>query len=285
VTRGKHRYTYDANGNVVSRNGYVIDWTSYNHPRLINGAGGESVGFSYNHNHERWRATYSGSAGVETTYFIGDTLEKVISPGVTDYRHYIFAGGTKVAVYSRTGTGTNTLRYIREDHLGSVSGIIDASGASFVKESFTAFGARRNACTWSGPPTQGNLDKINSVSRRGFTWHTALAAMDGRIQDAVTGRFLSPDPFIPDPDFTQSYNRYSYVNNNPLSYTDPSGFADVPNNCDVGFCLHWELDPGTPWQPRTGVLEMWMVISNVHIPRRGSRRRTCRRRPISDQRV
>jgi hypothetical protein len=44
----------------------------------------------------------------------------------------------------------------------------------------------------------------------------------------VTGRFLSPDPTIPDPAFTQSYNRYSYVNNNPLSFTDPSGFADDP---------------------------------------------------------
>jgi hypothetical protein len=42
----------------------------------------------------------------------------------------------------------------------------------------------------------------------------------------VIGRFLSPDPTIPDPAFTQSYNRYSYVNNNPLSFTDPSGFDE-----------------------------------------------------------
>jgi hypothetical protein len=36
---------------------------------------------------------------------------------------------------------------------------------------------------------------------------------------------LSADPFITEPGNTQNYNRYSYVNNNPLSFTDPSGFA------------------------------------------------------------
>jgi len=63
-----------------------------------------------------------------------------------------------------------------------------------------------------------------------------LNDMNGRIQDAVTGRFLSPDPTIPDPGFTQSYNRYSYVNNNPLTFTDPTGFADSPR------AIEWPTD-------------------------------------------
>ena len=37
-------------------------------------------------------------------------------------------------------------------------------------------------------------------------------------------RFLSPDPFIQFPEFDQSWNRYSYVLNNPLTFTDPSGY-------------------------------------------------------------
>jgi hypothetical protein len=52
-----------------------------------------------------------------------------------------------------------------------------------------------------------------------------LNHLNGRVEDAVIGRFLSPDPNIPDPGNTQSWNRYSYVNNNPLSYVDPSGFC------------------------------------------------------------
>jgi RHS repeat-associated protein len=224
-----YNYTYDDNGNVTGRHGLSVTWTSFNHPSLINGASGESVEFAYNHKHERWRAILNSSSGIETTYFIGELLEKVVSVGTSDFRHYISAGSTHVAVYSRTSSGVNTLRYIREDHQGSIAGILNANGTSFVKESFTAFGNRRSSCTWSGPPTSGQLAKMKSVTRHGYTWHTALGDMglndmNGRIQDAVTGRFLSPDPYIPDPMHTQSYNRYSYVMNNPLTYTDPSGF-------------------------------------------------------------
>ena len=63
---------------------------------------------------------------------------------------------------------------------------------------------------------------------RGFTGHEFLSDfnlynMNGRLYDPVLGRFLSPDPYIADPSFTQSYNRYSYVLNNPLKYNDPTG--------------------------------------------------------------
>jgi len=48
-------------------------------------------------------------------------------------------------------------------------------------------------------------------------------AGNGRMYDPLVGRFLSPDNFVQAPDFTQSFNRYSYCLNNPLIYTDPSG--------------------------------------------------------------
>jgi hypothetical protein len=48
--------------------------------------------------------------------------------------------------------------------------------------------------------------------------------MNGRVYDPKLGRFLSADPFVQAPANTQSHNRYSYVLNNPLSFTDPSGY-------------------------------------------------------------
>lgn len=48
--------------------------------------------------------------------------------------------------------------------------------------------------------------------------------MNGRIYDPTLGRMLQADPFIQAPLNSQNYNRYSYVINNPMSYTDPSGF-------------------------------------------------------------
>jgi RHS repeat-associated protein len=109
-----------------------------------------------------------------------------------------------------------------------------------VAESFTAFGNRRSGETWSGAPSGPDETTINGVSRWGYTGQTQLGVsmglnhMNGRVQDAITGRFLSPDPNIPDPGNTQSFNRYSYVNNNPLTMVDPTGFdQQLPDeHCD-----------------------------------------------------
>ena len=56
--------------------------------------------------------------------------------------------------------------------------------------------------------------------------------MNARLYDPVLGRFLSPDPYVSDSFFSQSYNRYSYVGNRPLFYTDPSGMNPHKGNTD-----------------------------------------------------
>lgn len=51
--------------------------------------------------------------------------------------------------------------------------------------------------------------------------------MNGRFYDPKLGRMLSPDPVTQAPENGQNYNRYSYVENNPLKFTDPSGYRKV----------------------------------------------------------
>lgn len=63
----------------------------------------------------------------------------------------------------------------------------------------------------------------------GYTGHLnmdslGLIHMGGRVYDPELGRMASPDPSVQFPLNSQGFNRYSYVNNNPLSYTDPSGY-------------------------------------------------------------
>jgi RHS repeat-associated protein len=57
-----------------------------------------------------------------------------------------------------------------------------------------------------------------------------LINMNGRMYDPVIGRVLSPDPSVQSPTYTQNYNRYSYCLNNPLRYTDPSGYFVHPTD-------------------------------------------------------
>jgi RHS repeat-associated protein len=70
-----------------------------------------------------------------------------------------------------------------------------------------------------------------------------LNHMNGRVEDSIIGRFLSPDPTITDKGNPQNYNRYSYVLNNPLTYVDPSGFA----TCEPGASAqHNQFCVGSP---------------------------------------
>ena len=55
-----------------------------------------------------------------------------------------------------------------------------------------------------------------------------MGVIQGRMYDYNNGRFLSVDPFIQSPSSTQSLNPYTYIQNNPLSGTDPTGYIAVP---------------------------------------------------------
>lgn len=60
-----------------------------------------------------------------------------------------------------------------------------------------------------------------------FIFSALIIHMNGRVYDYNVGRFLSVDPFIQKPSNSQSVNPYSYIMNNPLMGTDPSGYKSV----------------------------------------------------------
>ncbi|MCB1701196.1 MAG: hypothetical protein KDI14_10195 [Halioglobus sp.] len=59
----------------------------------------------------------------------------------------------------------------------------------------------------------------------------AFIHMNGRIYSPKLGRMLSPDPVTQAPENGQNYNRYTYAYNNPLRYSDPSGFVAFGSGC------------------------------------------------------
>lgn len=158
------------------------------------------------------------------------SLPKKVTQGSTvDWKQYLFAEGQAVALYSRKSTGTNALSYLLRDHQGSVDAIPSGSGAILVRASYDPYGNRRGTA-WSSSPSAGDLTTINGLTRRGYAGHemldsTALIHMNGRVQDPLPGRFVSADPMLDPRLGMHPWNRYEYVGNNPLTFTDPSGFG------------------------------------------------------------
>jgi RHS repeat-associated protein len=117
------------------------------------------------------------------------------------------------------------LFYIGRDYQGSITHIFNEEGTVKQELSYDAWGRLRDPASQRVYPVDREPELFLG---RGYTGHEHLTPfglinMNARLYDAAIGRFLSPDPYIQDMTNSQNYNLYSYVLNNPLKYTDPSG--------------------------------------------------------------
>jgi RHS repeat-associated protein len=119
--------------------------------------------------------------------------------------------------------------FLHRDYQATILAISDSSGELVEQRFFDAWGNLSEVIDDSntltalsdGIPYPLFLD-------RGYTGHehlqgVGLIHMNGRLYDAKLRRFLSTDNFVQNPYNTQNFDRYAYVLNNPLIYTDPSG--------------------------------------------------------------
>lgn len=212
---GTRTYCYDANGNLTGDNaGLSLKYDHQNLP-VVAQRGALRDDFRY------------GTDGMRTRSW-GSDGARVYLPG---YEHRTDTGETKVyigdyAVISRTSS-TRKVEYLLKDRLGSVDAVANSSGAVTETRGYDAFGKPRSG-TWNDLSPA----KIAStaVTPKGFTQHEhlnelELIHMNGRMYDYNVGRFMGVDPFIQFPLNSQSLNPYSYILNNPLSGTDPTGYA------------------------------------------------------------
>jgi RHS repeat-associated protein len=128
--------------------------------------------------------------------------------------------GTTAGVFNNTHT-------LLHDHIGSVVAVADSSGHFVERADYSAFGGMR-ASIGAVPVGLTAL----ATTTRGFTGHEQLSSIDtihmnGRIYDPKLGRFLQADPMVAEPGNPQNWNPYSYVFNNPLANTDPTGMFSI----------------------------------------------------------
>jgi RHS repeat-associated protein len=165
-----------------------------------------------------------------TTLYIAafGVLAELSGPGTMSakWTEYLSVGNAKVGMRTlQVASETLTTRYFHTDHLGSISVITNENGVVVERLSYDAWGKRRNAD--GSDDTSGS---ITSQTTRGFTGEEELSVsglvhLNGRVYDPLLARMTSADPTVTDPMIPQGWNRYSYVGNDPLAFTDPNGFS------------------------------------------------------------
>jgi RHS repeat-associated protein len=197
-------FTYDAAGNLTSDGSCNPCWTYDDRGNLIQGEG----------------ATFAYDG-------LGRRVQK-ISGGVT-YDFFLNLDGTpwdeyQGTVHSRVNGGlftyaNNTTYFNRTDHLGTPRVTTDYTATIVRTESNLPFG---DGFTETTSPF------LDFVGYAGGFWDAESNAdhFGAREYGKTQGRWLSPDPAgigAVDPKNPQTWNRYAYVNNNPMSLTDPTG--------------------------------------------------------------
>jgi RHS repeat-associated protein len=212
-------YGYDANGNMTTRT---------------------EGGVSYTQTFDAENRLISITAGGLTTQFLYDGDGNLVKKIKTDGSKTIYVGGIyevdKNSGGTVTGTKTyypaagamrvgSTLYYVLKDHLGSASVVTNTSGTIVGEDRFYPFGETRF--------TTGTMftDKLYTGQRE--ITGLGIYHYGARFYSPKLGRFLSADTIVPGYANPQNLNRYTYVINNPLRYTDPTGHM-FDDGCSMG---------------------------------------------------
>jgi RHS repeat-associated protein len=233
---------YDAGGNLVKwtdpRDGTVAqrDFDPFNQIGHNHGAGQGKI-YLYDASEERVAVLdYGSTAGkLDETWSIRGLGSEVLrdfkrlrTPGPNEvpvpwsWRDNVYRSGTLLARIRPLGTGEE-VQHLHVDHLGTVRRTSGPSGTLVDSQDFLPFGRE--------------LNETPDDNRLKFTGHERDAAtlfagevdyMHARFYSPTLSRFLSVDPAEGDPAHPQSWNRYVYGGNNPISHIDPDGRADAP---------------------------------------------------------
>lgn len=195
-------YQYDANGNLIARSdGLTVTWNAANMPVAMTG----------------------GPLGTATTqkYFLESSLWKKVQGGTTTYYLPDMRVENGAAIKFFTGfaerSTDGTLKFYHDDHLGSSTLVTDQSGSVVHRQAYTPYGEDRiGSPSGSFTVAAGLRYQFNFKEREQDG--TGYYDYGARMYDPGSGRWLSPDNLAED-----GLNRYSYVRNNPVRHTDPTG--------------------------------------------------------------
>ncbi len=252
-------YSYDANGNMTSGGGRIVTVTSFNMVAVIC-QGTASATFAYDDAHQRIKQTLVAGSTTTVTTYLNDPASGAMEDKAVTVRPPAIATTDPGTITSwpmgtsspRSSPGaTKATRYFILDHLSSIAVVTDENGNVVERDFYDArrmapgvLRSKRSTGTFRSPTAKrssrgkrrnadGSDDttcSLTSQTTHGFTNQEEIDAMclvnlNARVYDPLLGRFMSPEPTVEQPFNLQDLNRYTYVGNNPLSFTDPSGLC------------------------------------------------------------
>jgi RHS repeat-associated protein len=207
---GAQKFWYDANGNMITRTEgstvFAQQWNFENRLTTVISNGVQTTQFIYDGDGNRVKKIDPNG---QPTIYIGAIYEKNLSTTITTT--YYFAGSTRIAM--RQG---GVLTYLAGDHLGSTSLTLDQNGNKIGEMKYRPYGETRYIT--GSVPTDRRFTGQREESNLG-----SLYDYGARMFSPVVGRFISADISVRKPQNPQNLNRYAYVLNNPLRYSDPTG--------------------------------------------------------------
>ncbi len=197
-----------------------VTYTSFDKVKSIS-QDNKNLHISYGADRQRVRQTLNVGEVSKTKRYFTPRYETISTGGTTKKIHYLTSSTGLFAIFALESNNSGTMSYVIKDHQGSLNATV--TGGAVSHYGFDALGRRRDPQTLSYDNATASLD-------RGYTMHEhhdefGLINMNGRLYDPLIGRMLSPDIVIQDEQNSQAYNRYSYCFNNPLRFTDPSGYV------------------------------------------------------------
>ena len=152
------------------------------------------------------------------------------------FKKYYDAGGQRVAMRE-----AETVSFLLGDHLNSTAVTANSSGGEAGKLLYKPWGETRYS-SGTTPTSYRFTGQREDVT-------IGLYFYNSRYYDPVLGRFTQPDTVVPEPGKPQSLNRYAYVLNNPLSYTDPTGHRECGRACQGDWIDPWLIGSmyAGPW--------------------------------------
>ncbi|MFH6945048.1 RHS repeat-associated core domain-containing protein [Flavobacterium sp. FlaQc-50] len=208
-----------------------VTYNTFKSPVQIEETGVDKISFTYNDGNDRSSMFYGGLQADKLLrtyrkhYSADGTMEvkQNMVTGAIEFVTYIGGDGYTAPIVLKSDGTTQNYLYLHRDYQGTIVAVTNQTGVLVEKRLFDAWGNIVKVQDGAG-----NILVGLTVLDRGYTGHEHLQSvgiihMNGRLYDPKLHRFLQPDNYVQEPNNTQNYNKYGYVLNNPLKYTDPSG--------------------------------------------------------------